>query len=43
MEDGIIAERNLPDGRILHVVPLTYGRARLCVGPADSMCYEDGW
>lgn len=41
MENDVLAERKLPDGRILQVIPLTYGRARLCVGPADSVCYDD--
>jgi len=31
-EEGNIAKRVLPDGRTLFVVPLTYGRARLCIG-----------
>lgn len=26
------AKRTLPDGRLIFVIPLTYGRARLCVG-----------
>jgi len=43
MNAGIIAERILPDGRLLQVIPLTFGRARLCVGPADSMTYDDNW
>ena len=29
---GMIAFRHLPDGRILSVLPLTFGRGRLCVG-----------
>ena len=39
----ILAERTLADGRILHVVPLTFGRARLHVGAADVEYYDDGW
>lgn len=31
-----IVFRNLPDGRHLDVMPLTYGRARLGVSPDDS-------
>lgn len=43
MEEGVVAERNLPDGRLLHVVPLTFGRARLNIGPQGQQWYSDGW
>lgn len=33
----------LPDGRELVVYPLTYGRARLVVGPAGEPFYDDAW
>ena len=36
----ILASRVLPDGRIAEVFPLTYGRARLGVRRADSLCYD---
>ncbi len=42
-EGGFIAVRMLPDGRALAVVPLTFGRARLCLGPGDLMTYEKAW
>ena len=42
-DSEFIASRILPDGRLLTVVPLTYARARLCVGPADLPVYDDGW
>ena len=36
--------RTLDDGRILCVVPLTFGRARLCVSPAgDPLFFTDQW
>lgn len=38
-----LAERDLPDGRRGWVIPLTFGRARIVVGPADSTFYDDGW
>lgn len=38
-----VHERALPGGRVAHVNLLTFGRARLCVGPAGSLWYEDGW
>jgi hypothetical protein len=44
MEDWLLDdEKKLPNGKLLHVVPLTYGRARLHIGPADTECYDDGW
>lgn len=39
---GALAQRDLPDGRILSVQPLTFGRARLCIG-WDTDSYEDGY
>jgi hypothetical protein len=34
----------LPDGRIGTVIPLTFGRARLCVQRRPEDCwYDDGW
>lgn len=41
--DPFIAVRMLTDGRALAVVPLTFGRARLCVGPGALMTYDTGW
>lgn len=35
--------RQLGDGRELVIVPLTYGRARLCVGQAGSQVFDDEW
>jgi len=35
--------RTLPDGRLVDVTPLTFGRARLHIGPPDSWCYDDSW
>lgn len=37
-----LAEKELPDGRWLYVVPLTFGRARLTIGPKEDF-YDDGW
>jgi len=33
----------LPDGRVVEVIPLTFGRARLCIGPKGSLGYDDAW
>jgi hypothetical protein len=40
-----IAERTLPDGRVLSVDPLTFDRARLHISTAEGYgyFYEDGW
>lgn len=36
--------RVLPDGRVIDVVPLTLGRARIMVSPSiDSFGWNDGW
>jgi hypothetical protein len=38
------ASRTLPDGRHLSVIPLTFGRARLCLAPSpEAMVYDDAW
>lgn len=42
--DGFLAARTLPDGRFAGVMPLTFGRARLGVGPSrDCGCFTDEW
>lgn len=38
-----IAQRIMPDGRVASVVPLTFGRARIVIGPSDLAVYDDGW
>jgi hypothetical protein len=36
--------RTLPDGRVIDVVPLTFGRARLIISEvADTLFWTDGW
>jgi hypothetical protein len=40
--NGFLASRALADGRLLAVVPLTHGRARLTVG-RGVVFYDDGW
>lgn len=42
-DDYLSPVRILPDGRQLTVEPLTFGRARLSVGPVNSMVYDDQW
>ena len=37
-----LASRQLPDGRLAAVIPLTFGRARLTVGQ-NRCTYDDGW
>ncbi len=37
-------ERLLDDGRVLHVYPLTFGRARLGISPnAGAGVFDDVW
>lgn len=38
---GGLYERQLPDERWVVVYPMTFGKARLCVG--DEWTVEDGW
>lgn len=41
---SVFYRRVLPDGRFVEVIPLTFGRARLCLGQAhDTLGYSDGW
>lgn len=43
MSDGLILQRDLADGRALYVYPLTYGRARLGIGPLHASYFTDEW
>ncbi len=43
MEEGVLFRRSLADGRLIDVTPLTFGRARLQIGPAGEPWYDDGW
>ncbi len=40
---GTLAHRDLPDGRSLYVMPLTYDRARLAIGPTGALGYDRAW
>lgn len=42
MSADYLFRRDLPDGRSLFVLPLTFGRARLVVGRGETV-YDDGW
>lgn len=39
----VITERQLPDNRTIVVHHLTFGRARLSIGPTGEQWFEDGW
>ena len=39
----IIATRLFPDGRMAQAFPITYGRARIGIGVANSMQYDGVW
>jgi hypothetical protein len=40
-EEGFYMRRSLPDGRIVSVMPLTFGRARIGIG--DDNVFHDVW
>jgi len=41
-EYGFVAE--LPNGRLAEIMPLTFGRARICLLNEHSrFCYDDMW
>jgi hypothetical protein len=42
MDEGFLYPRRLADGRLLAVIELTFGRARITVGP-NRLVYDDGW
>lgn len=35
--------RDLLDGRTLMAYPITFGRARLSIGPTGGFAYDDTW
>lgn len=35
--------RTLSNGKEIHINPLTYGRAKLCIGTQGSLWYDDEW
>jgi hypothetical protein len=35
--------RQFPGNMVAEIVPLTYGRARITLGPAGADWYDDGW
>jgi hypothetical protein len=40
---GVFAECDLGDGRVAHIVLLTFGRGRISVGPAGQQYYDQFW
>ena len=38
-----MSTRQLPNGREIVVMPLTYGRARIAIGPAGADYFTDAW
>lgn len=36
-----LATKELPNGRVIHINPLTFGRARLSIGLQGEFSYED--
>lgn len=41
MED-VIAKKIVGE-KLVHVLPLTYGRAQIAIGPKDEEYYDDLW
>jgi hypothetical protein len=41
--DRPIAEKDLGNGRRLTIFPMTFGKARLGIGPVDMGCNDDEW
>ena len=39
----VLAEAHLPNGRTAHIIPLTFGRARLVVALDVTTGYDDLW
>jgi hypothetical protein len=43
-ERGAYFTRPLADGRVIDVIPLTFGRARITISRDNkNMGYDDGW
>lgn len=46
-EWGVLYVRRLPDKRFLYVAPLTFGRAKICLGDEitvyNAWCYDEPW
>lgn len=42
-DDYTVLRRLLPGGNQLDIVPMTFGKFRLYVGPQGSLYYDDGW
>ena len=40
--DWFIARREMSDGRVAFIVPLTFGRARITIGTNEDCC-DDSW
>jgi hypothetical protein len=39
----ILFEKDLPSGKTIYVLPLTFGRARIAIGPTGNFWFDDGW
>lgn len=42
-DDWLIAKKDLPDGQTVFVYPLTFGRARISIGPTGEQWFSDSW
>jgi hypothetical protein len=40
---GVICHKPAPDGKLITVIHLTFGRARINRGTGDGCFYDSGW
>ena len=41
--EGVLCHKSAPDDKLITVVLLTFGRARINRGSGDGCFYSDGW
>lgn len=41
--DSLVYRRVLPNGRLIAVMEMTFGKHRLTIGPVDCPVYDDGY
>lgn len=42
-ENGIVIEKDYPDGKTAVVMRMLYGNGRIAIGKKDSLWYDDAW
>ena len=41
--EGVLAHKPAPHDKLITVIPLTFDRARINLGPGNGMFYDSGW